>query len=62
MVFRPCIDLHAGKVKQIVGSSLKAGNDAALVTNFEATMSAADFAKYVKLGGWGGWDGVLRRT
>lgn len=44
MVFRPCIDLHAGKVKQIVGSSLT-GNDAALVTNFEATMSAEDFAK-----------------
>ncbi|GAB5033658.1 phosphoribosylformimino-5-aminoimidazole carboxamide ribotide isomerase [Nannochloropsis oceanica] len=44
MVFRPCIDLHAGKVKQIVGSSLT-GNDAALVTNFEAKMSAEDFAK-----------------
>lgn len=46
MVFRPCIDIHAGKVKQIVGSSLT-GNDAALVTNFEATMGAADFAMYV---------------
>ena len=43
MVFRPCIDIHAGKVKQIVGSSLT-GDDAALVTNFEAIMSAADFA------------------
>ncbi|EWM23859.1 phosphoribosylformimino-5-aminoimidazole carboxamide ribotide isomerase [Nannochloropsis gaditana] len=47
MVFRPCIDLHAGKVKQIVGSSLT-GSDAALVTNFEATMSAEDFAKMYK--------------
>lgn len=46
MVFRPCIDIHAGKVKQIVGSSLT-GDAQQLVTNFEATMGAADFAKCV---------------
>lgn len=46
MVFRPCIDIHAGKVKQIVGSSLT-GDDQQLVTNFEATMEAADFARWV---------------
>jgi phosphoribosylformimino-5-aminoimidazole carboxamide ribotide isomerase len=31
--FRPCIDLHQGQVKQIVGSSLK-DDDTALKTNF----------------------------
>ena len=48
MKFRPCIDLHEGVVKQIVGSSLKDGDHAekALVTNFVATKSAADFARY----------------
>ncbi|CAM9430332.1 unnamed protein product [Phaeothamnion confervicola] len=44
MRFRPCIDLHAGKVKQIVGSTLSDGGDAALETNFETSRSAADFA------------------
>lgn len=33
--FRPCIDLHDGKVKQIVGGTLNtAGGEAALATNF----------------------------
>ena len=36
MRFRPCIDLHHGRVKQIVGSSLS-DDDARLVTNFIAT-------------------------
>ncbi len=40
-MFRPCIDLHEGKVKQIVGDSLgKAG----LRTNFVSEKSAAWFA------------------
>lgn len=44
MQFRPCIDIHNGKVKQIVGSSLKdAGNEA--VENFVAGKDAAFFAK-----------------
>ena len=30
MKFRPCIDIHNGKVKQIVGSSLKDKNDKAV--------------------------------
>lgn len=43
--FRPCIDLHAGKVKQIVGSTLAADSkDDAPVTNFEASQDAAEFA------------------
>lgn len=33
--FRPCIDLHDGKVKQIVGASLRDGKGAAPKTNFE---------------------------
>ncbi|MGY0218890.1 phosphoribosylformimino-5-aminoimidazole carboxamide ribotide isomerase [Endozoicomonadaceae bacterium StTr2] len=44
MKFRPCIDLHNGKVKQIVGSSLSDEDNSAEV-NFESDRSAADFAK-----------------
>ncbi|MCL2718866.1 MAG: phosphoribosylformimino-5-aminoimidazole carboxamide ribotide isomerase [Lachnospiraceae bacterium] len=63
MEFRPCIDIHNGSVKQIVGSSLKdleAGletNTAAdrIVTNFVATQDAAYFAElYRELGLSGG--------
>ena len=42
--FRPCIDLHAGKVKQIVGSSF-IDNDQTLETNFESVRSASHFAE-----------------
>jgi phosphoribosylformimino-5-aminoimidazole carboxamide ribotide isomerase len=43
MEFRPCIDIHNGKVKQIVGGSLKdAGNQA--TENFVAAQDAAFFA------------------
>ena len=54
MQYRPCIDIHNGKVKQIVGSSLKdAGNQAE--ENFVSEQSAADFAKlYQKDGITGG--------
>ena len=41
-MFRPCIDLHEGKVKQIVGGTL---GDAGLRTNFVAEQSAAWFAE-----------------
>lgn len=55
MKFRPCIDLHEGKVKQIVGSSLQDGSKEALVTNFESDMSSADYARlYAKDGLTGG--------
>lgn len=44
MRFRPCIDLHQGVVKQIVGSTLENGADM-LETNFTSSeRSAADFA------------------
>ena len=54
MQFRPCIDIHNGKVKQIVGSSLKDKNNEA-VENFVSEQSAADFARmYQKDGIRGG--------
>ena len=44
MKFRPCIDIHNGKVKQIVGGSLvDAGNQA--TENFVAQQTAAHFAR-----------------
>ncbi|WP_457577259.1 phosphoribosylformimino-5-aminoimidazole carboxamide ribotide isomerase [Desulfomarina sp.] len=45
MKFRPCIDLHKGKVKQIVGSTLNDDKPDELTTNFTATQSPAWFAK-----------------
>eukprot|EP00038_Savillea_parva_P000362 m.95754 g.95754 ORF g.95754 m.95754 type:complete len:283 (+) comp10121_c0_seq3:308-1156(+) len=42
-VFRPCIDLHNGQVKQIVGGSLR-DEGPGPTTNFVADQSAADFA------------------
>lgn len=44
MEFRPCIDIHNGSVKQIVGSSLRDHNDAAR-ENFVAKQDAAFFAR-----------------
>ena len=41
-MFHPCIDLHEGKVKQIVGGTL---GDAGLRTNFVSEKSAAWFAE-----------------
>ena len=45
MEFRPCIDIHNGKVKQIVGGSL---SDAAAEENFVAAQDAAHFALLYK--------------
>jgi phosphoribosylformimino-5-aminoimidazole carboxamide ribotide isomerase len=45
MKFRPCIDLHDGKVKQIVGSTLNDAHPEHLQTNFTATHSASWFAE-----------------
>ena len=44
MEFRPCIDIHNGKVKQIVGGSLTDKNNEA-IENFVSEQSAADFAE-----------------
>lgn len=45
MRFRPCIDIHDGKVKQIVGSSL---NDSGAVENFVSAKDADYFAGLYK--------------
>ena len=44
MEFRPCIDIHNGKVKQIVGGSLKDLGDRAQ-ENFVSEQDAAFYAK-----------------
>ncbi|CAI8591066.1 unnamed protein product [Vicia faba] len=52
--FRPCIDIHKGKVKQIVGSTLKdlKGDDGSdPITNFESDKSAAEYAMLYKQDG-----------
>ncbi|KAG2348906.1 N--5 [Suillus weaverae] len=43
-VFRPCIDLHEGQVKQIVGGTLSDRNEEGLKTNFIATQPPEYFA------------------
>lgn len=54
MKFRPCIDIHNGKVKQIVGGSLLDKNNQAK-ENFVSNMDAAWFAEmYAKKGIRGG--------
>lgn len=51
--FRPCIDLHDGQVKQIVGGSLR--DDASPVENFVSSRSPSWFAgKYASDGLMGG--------
>lgn len=53
MEFRPCIDIHNGKVKQIVGGSLlDAGNHAK--ENFVAAQDASFFAQLYKEDGLAG--------
>ena len=47
MKFRPCIDIHNGKVKQIVGGSLLDQGDQA-VENFAADQEADYFANLYK--------------
>lgn len=44
MKFRPCIDIHNGRVKQIVGDTLKDQGDQA-VTNFSSEKGAAYYAR-----------------
>lgn len=54
MEFRPCIDIHNGRVKQIVGGSLKDQGDQAL-ENFVSKQDAAFYARlYRKAGLRGG--------
>ncbi len=51
-MFRPCIDLHEGKVKQIVGGTL--GEAGRLRTNFISDRPAAWFAELYKRDGLAG--------
>ena len=44
MEFRPCIDIHNGRVKQIIGSSLKDQGSAAS-ENFVSEQDGAFYAK-----------------
>ena len=46
--FRPCIDLHAGAVKQIVGGTLDPDSTATLQTNHTSTLPSSHFAKLYK--------------
>lgn len=50
MEFRPCIDIHNGKVKQIVGSTLRDEGDEAK-ENFVAGQDAAFFADFYRKDG-----------
>ncbi len=45
MEFRPCIDIHNGKVKQIVGGTLKDQGDQA-AENFVSEQNASFYAKF----------------
>jgi phosphoribosylformimino-5-aminoimidazole carboxamide ribotide isomerase len=57
MRFRPCIDLHGGSVKQIVGSSLREGAEP--VTNFVSERSAGEFAARFRRDGLSGGHVIL---
>lgn len=60
MKFRPCIDIHNGKVKQIVGSSL---TDNSAKENFISDKDSAFFAKLYKENGLcGGHVIILNKT
>lgn len=58
MKFRPCIDIHNGKVKQIVGGSLRDQGDSA-ETNFASELDAAWYAKLYQRDGLKGGHLIL---
>ena len=58
MEFRPCIDIHNGKVKQIVGGSLKDDGDRAK-ENFVSKQDAAFFAQMYRDAGLKGGHIIL---
>ena len=51
MQFRPCIDIHNGKVKQIVGSTLGGNVQENFVSGKNATYYALLYKKYNIKGG-----------
>ena len=58
MKFRPCIDIHNGKVKQIVGGTLSDEKGSA-EENFVSGMSAGEYAKMFKKDGLTGGHVVM---
>ncbi len=58
MEFRPCIDIHNGKVKQIVGGSLRDAGDQAQ-ENYVAQQDAAFFARLYREAGLKGGHIIL---
>ncbi|RPD67092.1 Phosphoribosylformimino-5-aminoimidazole carboxamide ribotide isomerase [Lentinus tigrinus ALCF2SS1-7] len=50
-LFRPCIDLHNGEVKQIVGGTLNEDDQSQLKTNFVASHPSTYFAELYKAHG-----------
>lgn len=58
MRFRPCIDIHNGQVKQIVGGSLKDTGDQAL-TNFASEAGAEYYANLYRMDGLRGGHIIL---
>ncbi len=58
MKFRPCIDIHNGKVKQIVGNSLN-DSDSIAKDNFISSLNAADYAKMYKNNGIYGGHAII---
>jgi phosphoribosylformimino-5-aminoimidazole carboxamide ribotide isomerase len=57
-MFRPCIDLHEGRVKQIVGGTLS-DDPAQLRTNFVSTRSAVYYAELYRRDGLKGGHIIL---
>jgi len=51
--FRPCIDLHSGQVKQIVGGTLST-TSSDLKTNYVSKLPASHFAQLYKENALGG--------
>lgn len=58
-MFRPCIDLHEGKVKQIVGGTLEDGMPERLRTNFVSERPAEWYAELYRRDGLAGGHVIL---
>ncbi|CAE7458477.1 HISN3 [Symbiodinium pilosum] len=56
--FGPCIDIHSGQVKQIVGGTLKDDSES-LVTNFSASQPSGWFAEKYRSDGLGGGHAIM---
>lgn len=54
MKFRPCIDLHQGKVVQIVGGSLQENDQSSLKINFTSASSSVEYAQLYQKDGLAG--------